>query len=84
MWYENINTKEPSPCVLVNIWNSASNGITREWRRANAKYAAKQITRYTLRKKAVKKVVGLAFTRFTLGAGGSTFFNRKFKALRRR
>jgi hypothetical protein len=52
----------------LNIaWKSAQKGITREVRRANVKYATKQIAKYTAEKVAIKKIVKGGIASFTGG-----------------
>lgn len=70
--------------VLVQTWNSAKNGITREFRRKNTKYAAKQIGRYLIRKKGVKNALKYTLKRFVFGSATNTFSSRRLKILRRR
>ena len=58
---------------LSSSWKFASKGILRESRRANAKYASKQIARYTAQKAAVKSSVKGSIGRMILGAIGNAF-----------
>ena len=58
---------------LSSSWKFASKGILRESRRANAKYASKQIARYTAQKAAVKSSVKVSIGRMILGAIGNAF-----------
>ena len=70
--------------VLVQTWNSAKSGITRELRRKNVKYATKQIGRYLIRKKGVKDTLKYTLKRFIFGSAANTFSSRRFKILKRR
>ena len=72
------NTKK-----LSSVWKSASNGITRELRRANVKYATKRIAAYTAEKAAVKTTIKVAVGRFGLGAIGSAIFALKLARTKR-
>ena len=65
------------------MWKSASNGITRELRRANVKYATKRIAAYTAEKAAVKTTIKVAVGRFGLGAIGSAIFALKLARTKR-
>ena len=56
---------------LSAAWKSASKGIFRELRRANVKYATKQIARYTAEKVAVKTSAKVSTGRFIFGAIGN-------------
>lgn len=67
-----IGGKGANASELSAAWKSASNGITRELRRANISYATKQIARYTAEKVAVKTAVIFAVGRMVLGAIGNT------------
>ena len=58
---------------LSAAWKSASNGISREMRRANVKYATKQIAKLTAKKAAVKTSTKVAVGRSALGAIGNAF-----------
>lgn len=53
-------------------------GISREMRRANVKYATKQIAKYTAEKVAIKNSTKIAIGRFTFGAIGNAFARWKF------
>ncbi|MGI6745669.1 MAG: hypothetical protein ACOX45_05935 [Acutalibacteraceae bacterium] len=57
--------------ALSAAWNSAQKGISREMRRANVKYATKQIAKLSLEKTVIRKTVLVSTTRFALGAGFS-------------
>ena len=63
---------------LSAAWKSASKGISRELRRANVKYATKQIAKYTVEKVAVKTSTKIAIGRLTFGAIGNAFARWKF------
>ena len=56
---------------LTTTWENATNGISRELRRANTKYAAKRIAEYSAGKKAVKIAVKVATCRIGFGTIGS-------------
>ena len=58
---------------LSSSWKFASKGILRETKRANVKYASKQIARYTAQKAAVKSSVKVSIGRMILGAIGNAF-----------
>lgn len=58
---------------LSTAWRSASRGISREMRRANVKYATKQIAKYTAEKVAVKTSTTVAIGRLTFGTIGNAF-----------
>ena len=60
--------------ALSQTWRSAQKGITRELRRANTKYAAKQVARYTITKTVIKKSAAIAVSRFVLGGIASRRF----------
>ena len=60
---------------LCNVWKSASKGLGREARRANTKYAAKQIAKYTATKIAVKTAIKTAVIRYTAGVATSSYFS---------
>ena len=64
--------------ALSTAWKTASKGISREMRRANVKYATKQIAKYTSEKIIVKKSTKVAVTRLALGAAGNAFARWKF------
>ena len=57
---------------LCAVWKNASKGIEREMRRANAKYAAKQIAKYMVTKNAVKTAIKIAAIRYTAGVAASS------------
>ncbi len=52
---------------LNAAWKGVQKGITRELRRANVKYATKQIARYTADKFIIKNTVKVGAARFTGG-----------------
>lgn len=66
---------------LGKIWKRAGRGILREQRRANTKYAAKQIAKYTAERVVVKKTVAVSVTRLIAGTVGSTVVNNKIKQI---
>jgi RHS repeat-associated protein len=63
---------------LSSAWKSASKGISRELRRANVKFATKQIAKLTAEKVAIKTSAKVAVGRLTFGAIGNTFARWKF------
>ena len=63
---------------LSAAWESVSKGISREMRRANVKYATKQIAKYTAEKIAVKTSTKVAISRLTFGAIRNAFARWKF------
>lgn len=66
---------------LGKAWESTAKGIAREQRRANAKYAAKQIARYTSERIVIKKTVATAIARFTAGTVGGSLVNKKIQQI---
>ena len=62
---------------LGDVWETAGKRIIREGRRANRKYATKQIARYTAVRIGVKKAVAVSMGRFTAGTAGSSYFKYK-------
>ena len=66
---------------LGKIWKRAGRGILREQRRANTKYAAKQIAKYTAERVVVKKTVAVSVTRLIAGTVGSTVVNNNIKQI---
>jgi len=67
---------------LETTWKAASKGITRETRRANAKYAAKRIVQYRAQKAAIKKDVAISIGRMILGPFGSTIVNKLIEKIK--
>ncbi len=65
---------------LSAAYKSASNGITRELRRANIKYATKRIAKYTMEKVLVMNSAKVAIVRFGLGAVGNVVTRWKLAA----
>lgn len=63
---------------LSAAWKSASNSIVRESRRANVKYAAKQIAKYTAAKLTIKTSAKTAIGRLAFGAIGNTIARWEF------
>ena len=62
---------------LSAAWGSAKKGISRELRRANVKYATKQIAKYTVKKVTIKRMAAISISRFVIGAIGGTYFRGK-------
>ncbi len=62
---------------LDKVWKTAEKRIIREGRRANRKYATKQIARYTAERIGVKTAVAVSIGRFTAGTAGSSYFKYK-------
>ena len=58
--------------TLTKTWNSTAKSIERETRRANTKYATKQIAKYQTKKATIVKSIHTAALRFTLGSIGNT------------
>ncbi len=58
-------------------WKVASQGIRREARRANVKYAAKQTIRYVAQKTAIKSSIRKGIAGFTFGSIGNTYIRWK-------
>ena len=58
-------------------WKAASQGIRREARRANVKYAAKQTVRYAAQKAAIKTSIRKGVAGFTFGTIGNTYIRCK-------
>ncbi|MBR0577473.1 RHS repeat-associated core domain-containing protein, partial [Proteiniclasticum sp. BAD-10] len=58
---------------LTAAWKSASRGISREMRRANVKYATKQIAKFTAEKVAAITSTKVAISRLTFGTIVNTF-----------
>ena len=69
-----IGGKGANSKALTMAWNNAQKGISRELRRANVKYATKQIARYTATKMAIKKSAAVTISRFLLGGLASRRF----------
>ena len=63
---------------LSAAWGSAKKGISRELRRANVKYATKQIAKYTVKKVTIKRMAAISISRFVIGAIGGTYSRGKF------
>lgn len=57
---------------LEATWKTANNRIIRESRRANLKYAEKQIVKYNAKKIKVISTIAVAISRFTLGTVANT------------
>ncbi len=66
---------------LEKAWKSTVKGIAREQRRANTKYAAKQIAKYTSERIVIRNTVATAVVRFTAGAAGSSIVNKKIQQI---
>ena len=66
---------------LGKAWKSTVKGIAREQRRANTKYAAKQIAKYTSERIVIRNTVATAVVRFTAGAAGSSIVNKKIQQI---
>lgn len=56
---------------LQQTWRYAQKGITRELRRRNTRYAAKQMVKHIASKTAVRKATAVAVGRFALGTYAS-------------
>ncbi len=63
---------------LHNAWKSASKGLIKEAHRANTKYAAKQIVKYTAEQEAVENAIKITFGRFALSIIGGTYTRFEF------
>lgn len=63
---------------LGTAWKSASKGIARETRRANMKYATKQIAKYTAQKKSVKTSAIVSGVKYVISAISNVFANWSF------
>ena len=63
--------------LLKQTWNSASQGIAREMRRQNQKYAAKQIAKYVVTRNSVKSNIITSTVRLVGGTIGGSWCRGK-------